>query len=256
MLKKTIASMVVVAMVFGTILTAKAQEKSYVMWESITITPDNTKLKEFGENMRKHNMTYHSEGAYKAYVYNIATGPNIGKIVWEMGPLKYSDLDGRPSEGGHDDDWRDNIMPYVKKMTNGEYWKKDKGLSNTDMMDQDIVSHPLLFIRYHEITKGESHNANHLLTQISKTVKALDGENPWGVFYNEFWQGYEIGRHIASVSFYKNWAELDEDDNFKETFTKIHGKNSWQPFLENMNDTFSNSWDEIWEYNPKLSGHK
>ena len=121
MIKRTISCMLLLAVAFGTTPTIQAQEKSYVMWESITITPDNTKLKVLSENMRKHNMAYHSEGPYKAYVYNITTGPDIGKIVWEMGPLTYSHLDARPSEGGHDEDWRDNVMPYVKKMTNGEY---------------------------------------------------------------------------------------------------------------------------------------
>ena len=253
MIKKTILSLMMIVMVLGTITTAKAQDESHVMWESITLTPDNTKLKVLGENMRKHNQTYHKEAPYKAYVYNISTGPNIGKIVWEMGPLTYSHLDGRPSEGGHDADWRDNILPFVKKMSNGEYWKKDKKLSNTDMLSQDDNSHPLLYIRYHEVVKGEGHNVNHLFTQVSKTIKAMDGENPWALYYNEFRQG-DLGRHIATVSSMKNWAELDDDRNFKETFEKIHGENSWQPFLENRNDTFSNSWDEIWTFNAKLSG--
>jgi len=247
--------MTLLLMVFGTFLSVEAQDKDYVMWESITITPDNTKLKILGENMRKHNQTYHKEGPYKAYVYNISTGPNIGQIVWEMGPLTYSHLDGRPSEGGHDDDWRDNIMPYVKKMSNGEYWKKDKELSNTAMLDPNSVSHPLLSIRYFEVVKGEGHNVNGLLTQISKAVKAMDGENPWSVYYNEFRQG-DIGRHIATVDSYKNWAELDKEGNFKEAFIKVNGKDSWEPFLENMNDSFSNSWDEIWTFNATLSGHK
>lgn len=242
-----------VVIVFGTIITLNAQDKSYVMWESITLTPDNTKLKVLGENMRKHNQKYHKEGPYKAYVYDISTGPNIGKFVWEMGPLTYAHLDKRPSEGGHDADWRDNILPYVKKMSNGEYWKKDKKLSNTDMLDPDNNTHPLLYIRYLEVTKGEGHNVKHLLTQISKTVKAMEGENPWSIYYNEFRQG-DLGRHIATVSLMKNWAELDNDRDFKETFKKVNGEKSWQPFIENMNDTFSNSWDEIWSFNAKMSG--
>jgi len=255
MIRRTFSLMIMVVMVFGTIITINAQKKSYVMWESITLTPDNTKLKVLGENMRKHNQTYHKDGAYKAYVYNISTGPNVGKIVWEMGPLTYSHLDARPSAGGHDADWRDKIMPYVKEMSNSEYWKKDKELSNTDMMDQNKVSHPLLSIRYLEVVKNGGQNVKILLKQISKAVKAMEGENPFSVYYNEFQQG-DLGRHIALVSSFKNWAELDKEDNFKEAFLKVNGKNSWQTFLDNMNDTFSNSWDEFWTYNPTLSGHK
>ena len=90
---------------------------------------------------------------------------------------------------------------------------------------------------------------------MSETVKAMDGENPWGVYTNEFQQGFTIGRHIATVGFMKNWAELDDDDNFKETFIKVHGDNSWRAFLDGMADTFANTWDEIWEYNAELSGN-
>lgn len=43
-------------MVFSAFLTIEAQDKEYVMWESITLSPDNTKLKVLGENMRNHNM--------------------------------------------------------------------------------------------------------------------------------------------------------------------------------------------------------
>jgi len=46
--------MMLVIIVFGTMLTVKAQENSYIIWESITITPVNAKLKVLEENMRKH----------------------------------------------------------------------------------------------------------------------------------------------------------------------------------------------------------
>ncbi len=255
MIKKTISLFMIFAVAFGAMTSVKAQDdSSYTMWESITLTPDNTKLKELAEGMNKHNKKYHQNGPYKAHVYNITTGPNIGKIVWEMGPLKFPDLDGRPSAGGHDEDWRDNVMPYIKKMTHGEYWKQDDKLSNVSMLDPDKVTHPLLYVRYLEATKDKSYNINSLLKQVSETIKAMDGVNPWGVYYNEFRQGYDIGRHIATVGFMKNWAELDDDNKFKETFIKVHGEKAWDPFTEGFDDAFSNSWDEIWEYNAKLSG--
>jgi hypothetical protein len=256
MFNKTISLFMMVAIAFGTIITVNAQDdSSYNMWESIILTPDNTKLKAFGEAMAKHNKTYHKDGPYKATVYNISTGPDIGKVVWMMGPLKFSDLDGRPSKGGHDEDWRDNVMSKVKKMTNGEYWKEDAKVSNVEMLaNVDDGTYPLQYIRYHEVKRGKGYNIDYLLKQISDAVKALDGENPWGVYDNQFRQGYTIGRHIATVSFMKNWAELDDDNKFKETFMKVHGDDSWDAFIENMADTFSNSWDEIWEYNAKLSG--
>lgn len=256
MIKKSIKIAMAFALAIFALINVKAQEKkSYTMWESITITPDNTKLKALGEALRKHNQQYHKSGPYKAYVYNIVTGPNANKIVWEMGPLMYSDLDGRPSKGGHDDDWRDHVMPYVKKLESVEYWKRNDKLSNVKSLDPNKVSHSILYIRYHEVADGQGYNINRLLKQISETVKAMDGDNPWGVYYNEGWQGNRIGRHLATVSFLKKWSEMDEDGKFKETFLKVHGKNSWLPFIKSMESTFSNGWDEIWKFNPELSGH-
>ncbi len=224
------------------------------MWEAIMITPDNTKLKVLGENMRKHNQQYHSEGPYQATVYTISTGPNVGNMVWMMGPLKFTHLDSRPSDGGHDEDWRDNIMPYVKKLSNGEYWQGDNKLSNTSMMTGDPSVYPIVFVRYWEINLDHGHNLNNILKMVSETIKAMEGENPWGVYYNMFRQG-DIGRHVATVSFSKNWAEYDEDPKFKSTFEKTHGEDSWDGFIRNMDLIFDNSWDEIWTYSAELSGN-
>ena len=253
---KTLNSFVLaIAMVFGTMTTINAQDSSAVpMWEMIMLTPDNTKLKVLGENMRKHNQQYHKDGPHQASVWNISSGPNSGKMVWQMGPLGYSHLDSRPSEGGHDEDWRDNVMAYVKKMEHGEYWKGDVKLSNTDMLTDDPSLYPIQFIRYWEVNLEHSHNAEGMLTIISKTIKAMEGNNAWGVYYNQFRQGTRIGRHIATVGFYKNWAELDEAPTFKKTFSKVHGEDKWDAFIRNMDQVMDNSWDEIWVYDKELSG--
>ena len=255
MFKKTITLLLIFMMIFSVMPEIIAQEdESGAMWEMMMITPDNTQLKELSQAMAKHNKTYHKEGPYKASVYNVTTGPDIGKIIWQMGPLTFSDLDGRPSEGGHDEDWRDNVMPYVKEMTDGEYWTEDTELSNVGALADEDAAYPILYIRYFEADRDNGYAIDHLLEQMSSTVKAMEGENPWGVYDNEFRQGFRIGRHLAWVSFHKNWAELDEKSKFKPTFTKLHGEDSWQPFVKGLGDAFSDSWDVIWEYNTKLSG--
>ena len=246
--------MTVVAIVFGAMLTVNAQEdKSYKMWESIMLTPDNTNLKVLGDNMRKHNATYHKEGPFEAAVYNISSGPNSGNIIWEMGPMMFSHNDSRPSDGGHDEDWRDNVMPYIKKMHTIEYWKQDEELSNTSMLDGDNTKYPILFLRYAEIADGHISSIKPFYKMVNETIKAMEGVNPWGVYINQFRQG-DLGRHVASVGFYKNWTEFDEDRSFKKAFEKVHGKDNWQAFLDMADRTFSNTWDEIWVYNKHLSG--
>lgn len=254
MIKKCNSLLLMVAIVFGAMFTVNAQDdSSYEMWEDIMLTPVNTKLKVLAENMRKHNQKYHNAGSHKATVYNITSGPNAGKIIWEMGALTYSDLDTRPSVGGHDEDWRDNIDPYIKKTNTVEYWKADKKLNNTDMLDGDNSKYPILYVRYYEVEPGQGFNVRTFFKKISETIKTLDGVNPWGVYYNEFQQG-DLGRHIAGFSFSPNWADFDRDVNWVENFEKLHGENSWQTHVNLRNATFSNRWDEIWVYNKNMSG--
>ena len=255
MLKKILIAFVMALFMLSPLTSLNAQEaEPYSMWESFYITPDNTKLKALGEAMAKHNKKYHSEGPHKAVVYNVVTGPNMGKLIWEMGPLNFKHLDSRPSEGGHDEDWRDNVMTNVKKLSNGEYWKEDDDVSNTAMLKGgDDDDYPILHVRYYEVNDGKGYQIDHLMEQIGNTIKAMEGENPWGLYDNQFRQG-DIGRHLATVWFSKNWAEYDDKRILKETFLKVNGEDSWDAFDKGMRSAFSNSWDEIWEYNATLSG--
>ena len=139
-------------------------------------------------------------------------------------------------------------------MHTAEYWKEDAKISNTSMLDGDSSKHPLLYVRYWEADPDQDHLINGLLKQVSETIKGMDGDNPWGVYDNQMRQGLKIGRHLATVGFMKNWAEMDDEGTFKPTFIKVHGESAWDPFLENMSNAFTNSWDEVWSYNANLSG--
>lgn len=231
-------------------LLAQEEENSYMMWETMYISPDYTDIAGFSEAMTNHNKKYHGEGTFQANVYNVVSGPNVGKMLWIMGPCTYSDLDNRPS-GAHDDDWANNVMPHIKKMHNGEYWRMNAELSN---ISPDDGPYALFRVRFHEVRRGMGYRINEMMGKISKVVKSMEGDNPWGVFINDFQQGYTIGRHIATVSYYNSWSELDEDNNFADAYRKVHGENSWIGFLNDMQDVFSNSWDEFWAHAPNMSG--
>lgn len=254
MIRKFLLLPLAALFLIGNTFQVVGQDAEKPLWETVLLVPDNTKLKVLGENMRKHNQKYHKEGPYTASVYNITTGPDTGKMVWIMGPLKYSHLDARPAEGGHDEDWRDNIMPYIKKTQQGEYWEGDVELSNTAMLTEDVSAHPILFTRYWEVRPGNGFGVERHFKMVSETIKAMSGEHPWGIYYNEFRQG-NIGRHIATVSFHKSWTDFEKPWKFREAFDKVHGASAWNAFTRNSDATFENEWDEIWVYNKELSGN-
>lgn len=201
--------------------------------------------------MAAHNKKYHKVAPYNAVVYNIVSGPNAGKIIWQMGPMMLSHNDNRPGEGGHDEDWRDNVMPYIKKMHTIEYWRQDDKLTNIEVLTAEGASFPILFIRYFELSDGHEYIMKSVFEQASATAKSMN--LPWGLYYNAFLQG-DIGRHVATVNFHKNWASFDTKRNWKESYEKIYGENSWETFMDTIDDTFDNQWDEIWVYNKTMSG--
>jgi hypothetical protein len=253
MLTKTMASFLMLAIVFTFYNTVNAQESDdYNMWENMMFTADYTQLKTLSTNMRKHNETYHKEPPYKATVYNISSGPNAGKMVWQMGSMMLKHNDTRPGANGHDADWRDNVMPFIKEIHTTEYWSQDDEKSNTSMLGPEN-RYPIMYLRYFEVSDDHDYTMDIIFKQVSETIKSMDGDNPWGLYYNSFLQG-DLGRHVATVSFMKNWAEIDEDRNFKESYEKLFGENSWDNFIETLEDTFTNRWDEIWVYNKNLSG--
>lgn len=257
MLRSINSTILLLAILFGSLPTINAQDdSSYAMWENIILTPDNTKLKALGESMRAHNMKYHASGTHEATVFSISSGPNAGKIVWSMGPVMFKHLDSRPAADGHDEDWRDSVMPYIKKMNTIEYWSTWRSeLHNLDMLNTEEVTHPIMYIRYWEVNPGNGFNIGTVFEKVSKAVKAMEGENPWGIYVNEFNQGKKIGRHFATISFHKNWTDFDEGWNgFRKSFEATHGENSWMPHINMRNATFANWWDEIWVYDKNMSG--
>lgn len=230
-----------------------APDAKPIMFESIILDPNPQSLMQLRENLRNHNMKYHGEeGPYQAYVYNIATGPNVGKLVWMMGPCGFEDLDNRPSAEGHDEDWVQNVVAHLNGVEHGEYWERDNDLSREMTGEQ----YPMYYIRYHNISRTEGYRARALLKKISTTMKTIDMASSWAVYDNLMRQGYETGRHIAMVSGMKTWAEMNDNWGFAKAFEAIHGENSFPGFQQEMQDVITNSWDEIWVFDPYMSGRE
>lgn len=233
-------------------LSATAQDADYLMYETIYLKPDNTKAKELTAAMKHHNDTYHSEAPYSAHVRSVSNGPRVGQLVWIMGPCTFSDLDGRPA-GEHDDDWQNNVMSNVKGMHTGEYWRLNGDLS---VIDPDPSGpSPIIRVRFHELNKGQIYRIPGVLGKIKPVVEAMEGDdNYYSVFVNEFLQGFKIGRHIAVVSSYDSWAELDEEGTFVETFNEVHGEGSFDNWLREMGEVFADTYDEYWTLVPEMGG--
>ncbi len=227
-----------------------AQDDSYTMLETVQLTPngeDNDKLE---AAMKAHNAAFHSSGPHAATVWSISSGPNSGTLVWVMGPLTFADLDTRPAGDDHDADWA-KVMEHIEDMGTVEYWKRDDDLSN---IVGDPAPSPILHMRIWKIRPGNGFLVGGHLKQASATVKAMEGENSWAVWDNQFHQGSR-GRHIATVVGLNHWAELDGfgEGNFSETFKKVHGEDAWIPFVRTRALAYEDWYDEIWTLEAEMS---
>ncbi|TXE15505.1 hypothetical protein ES692_16455 [Psychroserpens burtonensis] len=115
-------------------------------------------------------------------------------------------------------------MPFIKEIHTIEYWTQDDEKSNTSMLGSEN-RYPIMYLRYFEDSDDHDYTMDTIFKQVSETIKSMDGENPWGLYYNSFLQG-DLGRHVATLNFMKNCSEMDEDRSFKEAYEKLFGENS------------------------------
>ena len=230
-------------------------DKPYYQLEMITMTPDYTKLASLSDVMEAHNKKYHPPGTYQAAVFNITAGPNAGRIIWSMGPTTYTEMDARPSEDGHDEDWANNVMPHIKKMHQSEIWRRNADMVIDNREEGNVAPFNLYVIRYLTVANGQGHRISGLMEKVKKTLSNDESVNYWAVYVNQFIQGAKNGRHLAAVTGMNSWSEFDEDGmNFRNAFEKIYGEGSYNDFSREMEDVFENSWHEIWTLNKKMSG--
>lgn len=242
-MKKTIILFtVIVAFVFS----GFAQETDYNMYQMIYITPKYDKLKELGEAMAKHNKEFHN-GTYKASIWMAQTGPHTGDWCWVMGPGTYTELDSRPESKEHMEDWRDNVMPHVKKLSEGEYWKRDDKHS---YIKDDAFSGKEIWSMY-DIKPFEGYRFNELLKNVVEVYKQKDYPNYMEVYRTQF--SSENGRDIAIAFGFKNWAFFDEEDKFWKDYEEVHGEGSKWKFFEEYRDVVVSTYDEVSELVPELS---
>ena len=84
----------------------QVQAQGDPMFEFVTMTPKDGMRDELISRMKWHNDAYYKENPYGARVYVVNSGVQSGNIIWVMGPTTWTDLEKRPAEGAHDDDWK------------------------------------------------------------------------------------------------------------------------------------------------------
>ncbi|MCK5462136.1 MAG: hypothetical protein KAI95_03935, partial [Bacteroidales bacterium] len=67
-------------------------QDSYIMYETMYIKPEFSKVNELYDALAEHNKKYHGDGPNSVAVQYVVNGPKAGQLVWVMGPLTFTDL--------------------------------------------------------------------------------------------------------------------------------------------------------------------
>ncbi len=242
-MKKLIISI----LLMSPVLMVQAQEENLV-WESIYLTPKLDAISKLNTNMTAHNRKYHGEGAHVAYVQRVITGRKSGDLVWLMGPGPFANLDTRPSEGGHDEDWSANVLPHLTNVSQSEYWRMVSDM-NYQPEGENAIN---VRIRFYKVKRGQNAAFLEHYAKIMQVFKEKKYDRALTIYSNVFPTAY--GRNMASVSTFNKWADLDSGLPIGQDFNEIHGEGSWAKWLVTLQELTEWSDQEVRQNMPALSG--
>ena len=242
-MKKSI-SLTIIAMALSGLTIAQSQN---VIYETLYLTPKTESLQEMGEKMKVHNEKYHATPPYNASVWRVVSGERSGDMLWIMGPFTFADLDSRPSDGGHDDDWSGKVLPLTHGMHDGYYWKLRPDEMYTPSED---YRGKIMRVRTFDIKPGKGDEFTHMMSLINKVYNEKKLGHSKAVFNNVV---KDQNRDVAIVWQYENYAYLDKDLEFGKLYEEVHGDNSWNRFMEAMREIVESASDELLEVIPEMS---
>lgn len=212
-----------------------------VVFETIYLKPKTENLGELREVLLDHNRKFHAEAPYTADSWRVITGKNSGNVLWVMGPFTFSDLDGRPGEGGHDEDWMGKVLPHTYGMKDGNYWTAltDYGYSPTEDYQGKLMRARLIDVKH-----GKWDEFLHLMMSINKVYAENSFGHSFALFSN--WSN-DGDSDYAIVWQYDNYAYFDEDLEFWKKYEEVHGDNSWHQFVDAIGEVVESARDELYE---------
>ena len=222
-------------------------QQSYVMFETMYIDVKPDKQNEFEAAFKAHNQKFHSKGPDAVQVHYIVNGPWEGQLAWVMGPLTFTDLDNRPSGEDHESDWN-KVMPFVKKVSEVEYWKMDKNMNYSP----ENMQFSKLHLRFFDVKPDKWEDVGRLLGMVVKVYKDKKYPNSLNVYWNQFQTGN--GREVVAVEGFNKYSEYDKPDTWVADFNEVHGDGAWAKFLKDMQASTDGMTEELREIVPELGG--
>ncbi|MCF6130059.1 hypothetical protein L1S35_10260 [Flavobacterium sp. AS60] len=210
------------------------------------IFPKVDKVLEFEKALANHAQKYHT-GDVKWRVFEIASGPDAGGYHVVEGPKTWESEDVRGDiNEAHNNDWNKSVTPFLTDRGSSGYSVYIDSLSTVavgDYSDKVQINHI-----YPKPGCGAK-----VLTMLKnlKKVWAADGisvavyeVNASGAPQFALARRFKQGLKEKTEGFRKP---------FKETYEKVHGKGSFDLYIDNIREYTSDSWSELIFYRADLS---
>jgi len=203
---------------------------------------------DFEKGLGDHNKKYHNAAPYKTSIFEIITGPDSRAYELSMGPMTFTQMEGRPSSADHDADWA-KVMEHADPVGETQFWREDKEIV---YMPEGADKFTAYRWRYFTIKPGQG---DRFESMVNKFMTVLSTKK-YPASYKLYWKfGASEGPHACVELGMSSWAYFDRPNTLEADFEEVHGKGSYQDFSDDMENFVdrSRTYDEMVKFNPALS---
>lgn len=215
-----------------------SQEK-YIMLETMHITPKTGKSEDLKKGLNEHNTKWHAEGAYKVKMWEVIFGKHEGDFLWVMGPCTFTDLDTRPDDDAHNQDWEKKVGPYVEKYGQTNYWKINDKLSYL----QEKSDYKMADITFYKVRAGQEYRFDEIFRKVVEVYKQKNYGYEMIFFESHFALG--DAPEIVVLWHFDKWEWFDVDTGFKKMFEEVYGEGSWASLMKEYYEVVEYALDEV-----------
>ncbi len=227
-------------------------QTDYLQWETHRFKAKDGQTAMFEKGLAAHNKKYHNADPYKTGIFNINTGPNSGQYELTLGPMTFTQNEGRPASAEHDADWQNNVLAYAESTGETVYWRADKDINYTPEGGTDGFN--TYRWRYFTVLPGERERFEDQIAMVQEVYKT----KKYAASYRSYWKwGASQGPHVCIEIGMKSLAYFDQPTNFEKDFEEVHGPGSLARFYDEFDLCVdrAKTYDELVEYRPDLSSN-
>ena len=223
-------------------------QSDYRQYEVVRFKAKMGQHGDFEKALAAHNKKYHNTAPYKVGVFEIRTGPSSGEYELAMGPMTFTQMEGRPSGEEHEKDWQ-KVLEHVESIGEAIYWRADKDLVYQPAGSENYSAFRW---RYGYVKPGQFDRFEKLIGQVIEVMKTRNHKASFQYYYR--W-GASQGPHVCTEMGMNSFSYYDTSPSWREEFEAVHGEGSMDMFSEELDLCIdrAKTYDELVKFLPALS---